>query len=118
MATKTKAADLTQEVIDANQGKTRNRLPVTEGHACLCACKQGITTDALFRPGHDAKMVSQLVAELVNTIADGGKVTKRDIAASAKRLPSDALRAKFVKAATRAVTPKPAKQAATEAEVA
>lgn len=86
----------------------------TTAHACLCECKQGITTDALFRPGYDAKTVSQLVAELTNTIAEGGKVTKRDIAASAKRLPSDALRAKFTRAAERAVAPKPAKQADAE----
>lgn len=89
----------------------------TTAHACLCECKQAITTDALFKPGHDARMVSQLVAELTNTIADGGKVTKRDIAASAKRLPSDALRAKFTRAAERATAPKPAKADA-EAEVA
>lgn len=80
----------------------------TAAHACLCECKQAITTDALFKPGHDARMVSQLVAELTNTIADGGKVTKRDIAASAKRLPSDALRAKFARAAERATARKPA----------
>lgn len=89
----------------------------TTAHACLCECKQAITTDALFRPGHDAKMVSQLVAELYNTIQDGGKVTKRDIAASAKRLPSTALQAKFTRAAERMIAPT-AKQAATEAEVA
>lgn len=86
----------------------------TAAHACLCECKQAITTNALFKPGHDARMVSQLVAELTNTIADGGKVTKQMIAASAKRLPSDALRRKFENAAARAIAPKPAKQAKTE----
>jgi len=79
----------------------------TAAHACLCECKQGITTNALFKPGHDARMVSQLVAELTNTIADGGKVTQRDITTTAKRLPSEPLRVKFTRAAIRAVTPKP-----------
>lgn len=88
----------------------------TTAPACLCECKQAITTNALFKPGHDARMVSQLVAELTNTIADGGKVTKQMIASTAKRLPSDALRAKFTRAAERATAPAPAKQA--EAEVA
>ena len=88
----------------------------TTAHACLCECKQAITTDALFKPGHDARMVSQLVAELTNTIADGRKVTKQTILSTAKRLPSEALQAKFIKAATRAVTPKPEKKADVEAE--
>lgn len=86
----------------------------TTAHACLCECKQAITTNALFKPGHDARMVSQLVAELTNTIADGGKVTKQTIASTAKRLPSDALRAKFQRAAERATAPAPAKQADAE----
>ena len=86
-------------------------------HACLCECKQGITTDALFKPGHDARMVSQLVAELTAAIGDGGEVTKHDIAANAKRLPSDALRAKFTRAAERTIASKPAKQTEAEAEV-
>lgn len=93
---------------------SKQELDANTTHACLCECKQAITTNALFKPGHDARMVSQLVAELTNTIADGGKVTKQMIAASAKRLPSDALRRKFENAAARAIAPKPAKQAKTE----
>lgn len=68
---------------------------------CTCGCGLGITTKALYKPGHDAKHVSVLVAELLNTIQDGGKVTKQTIAAQAKRLPSEALRAKYQRAAAR-----------------
>ena len=93
-----------------------NTETVNPTHVCLCECKQAITTKALFKPGHDARMVSQLVAELINTIADGRKVTKQTILSTAKRLPSEALQAKFIKAATRAVTPKPEKKADVEAE--
>ena len=89
--------------------KTSTTTPGT----CLCGC--GTTTGGKFAPGHDARMVSQLVAELTNTIADGGKVTRQMVAASAKRLPSTALQAKFTRAAERATTPKPAKAETEEA---
>lgn len=85
----------------------------TTSGTCLCGC--GNATRATFAAGHDARMVSQLVAELTNTIADGGKVTKQMIATSAKRLPSAALQAKFARAAERATTPKPAKTETEEA---
>ncbi len=80
-------------------------------HACTCGCGLPITTKALYKPGHDARHVSVLVAELFNTIQDGGKVTKQMIATSAKALPSAPLQAKFHRAAERMVAkatePKP-----------
>lgn len=83
-------------------------------HACTCGCGLPITTKALFKPGHDAKMVSNLVAVVV---ADS--LTKVGIAKLAKTLPSDALRAKFERAAARATAPKPeAKTKADTGEVA
>lgn len=78
-------------------------------HACLCGCGLPITTKALFKPGHDAKMVSNLVAVVV---ADN--LSKAGIAKLAKTLPSDALRRKFENAAARAIAPKPAKQTGDE----
>lgn len=72
-------------------------------HACTCGCGLPITTKALYKPGHDARHVSVLVAELFNTIQDGGNVTKQMIASSAKALPSAPLQAKFFRAADRLV---------------
>lgn len=79
-----------------NTAKTANL------NACLCGC--GGTTRGTFQPGHDARMVSQLVAAIV---ADN--MTKAGIAKLARTLPTDALRAKFERAAARATAPKPAK---------
>lgn len=82
------------------------------GPTCTCGCGLPITTKALFKPGHDAKLVSQLVAVVV---ADS--LTKAGIDKLAKTLPSEPLRRKFYNAAARATAPKPAKAADT-AEVA
>lgn len=75
---------------------------LTTGHFCKCDCGEVITTKATFRPGHDARMVSNLVAVVV---ADS--LTKAGIDKLAKTLPSDALKAKFLRAAARATAPKP-----------
>ena len=72
-------------------------------HHCLCGCGATITTKANYRPGHDARAVSQAVAELVEILQDGGKVTKATIASRAKVFPSEPLKAKFTKAAERMV---------------
>lgn len=74
--------------------------PAKPRNACLCGC--GEPTGGTFRPGHDARMVSALVA---TAVADG--LTKTGIAKLAKNLPSDALRAKFERAVARATAPKP-----------
>ncbi|WP_141379296.1 WhiB family transcriptional regulator [Microbacterium lacticum] len=81
----------------------------TNLNACLCGC--GGATRATFCAGHDAKMISNLVAVVV---ADS--LTKAGIAKLAKSLPSDALRAKFERAAARATAPKPAPEAKADAE--
>ncbi|MFJ4225504.1 hypothetical protein [Microbacterium sp. NPDC089695] len=70
---------------------------------CNCGCGEAIGRRALYRPGHDAKHVSRLVAELFNTIQDGGKVTPAAITSAAKSLPSAALQAKLRRAAERLI---------------
>ena len=90
----------------------------TEAKACACGtCHEAVSPKATYRPGHDARHVSYLVAGLFNDIQDGRKVTKQMIASTAKSLPSEPLRAKFTRAAERMVAkatePKPeAKDAA------
>lgn len=78
---------------------------------CNCGCGETVGRRAIYRPGHDAKHVSRLVAELFNTIQDGGKVTPAAIASTAKSLPSAALQAKFRRAAERLIA-----KAATDTE--
>lgn len=70
---------------------------------CNCGCGEAIGRRAIYRPGHDAKHVSRLVAELLNTIQDGGKLTPAMITSAAKSLPSAALQAKFRRAAERLI---------------
>nr|WP_157797292.1 hypothetical protein [Microbacterium barkeri] len=70
---------------------------------CNCGCGEAVGRRAVYRPGHDAKHVSRLVAELFNTIQDGGKVTPAAITSAAKSLPSAALQAKFRRAAERLI---------------
>lgn len=70
---------------------------------CNCGCGEAIGRRASYRPGHDAKHVSRLVAELFNTIQDGGKVTPAMLTSAAKSLPSAALQAKFRRAAERLI---------------
>ena len=74
----------------------------TSVNTCLCGC--GGTTRGTFKPGHDARMVSQLVA-----VVKADNVTKSGIAKLAKTLPSEALRAKFIRAAERALSTKSTK---------
>ncbi|WP_341998586.1 hypothetical protein MRBLWH7_000350 [Microbacterium sp. LWH7-1.2] len=87
-------------------------------NACACGCGQEVGKRAMYRPGHDARHVSVLVAELFNTIQDGGKVTKQMIASSAKSLPSAALQAKFTRAAERLVAKAEAPKPEAKAEAA
>lgn len=70
---------------------------------CNCGCGEAIGRRAIYRPGHDAKHVSRLVAELFNTTQDGGKITPAAITSAAKSLPSAALQAKFRRAAERLI---------------
>lgn len=95
----------------------------TDAKACACGtCHQVVSPKATYRPGHDARHVSYLVAGLFNDIQDGRKVPKAMINQTAKELPSEPLRAKFVKAAERMVTqatapkPEPKADAKVEAE--
>ena len=82
------------------QAKARATEASTE---CNCGCGEAIGRRAIYRPGHDAKHVSQLVAELFNTIQDGGKITPAAITSAANSLPSAALQAKFRRAAERLI---------------
>lgn len=71
-------------------------------NTCACGtCHEPVGRKAMYRPGHDARHVSVLLQGLINEHADGRKVTKALIAAEAKHLPSERLRAKFTRAAER-----------------
>ncbi len=89
-----------------------------QGHFCLCGCNQVITTKATYKPGHDAAHVSYLLQGLINQEADHGResVTPELIKGQASALPSEALQAKYLRAADRlfnkpAKAPKATKQA-------
>lgn len=88
---------------------TKATKKTTDLNACLCGC--GESTRGTFRPGHDARMVSQLVA-----VVKADSLTKAGIAKLAKTLPSEALRAKFERAAARATAPKPEPKAKADIE--
>lgn len=82
---------------------------------CACnTCNETVGPKAMYRPGHDARHVSVLLQGLINEHADGRTVTKALIAAEAKNLPSERLRAKFIRAAERLA----AKQTEADAKVA
>ncbi|MFB7884984.1 hypothetical protein [Microbacterium sp. NPDC056057] len=68
---------------------------------CNCGCGDATGPKAMYRPGHDARHVSSLIAYLENDVADGKKITAREIASLAKQLPSAPLQAKFTRAAQR-----------------
>ncbi|UNK71738.1 hypothetical protein [Microbacterium sp. H1-D42] len=73
-------------------------------NTCACGtCHEAVGPKAIYRPGHDARHVSALLGGLINTQQDGKPVTKALINAEAKALPSEALRAKFTRAAERLV---------------
>lgn len=69
--------------------------------SCNCQCGEATSPKAMYRPGHDYRHVSTLIGYLENDLADGKKVTAREIASLAKQLPSAPLRAKFTRAAQR-----------------
>jgi len=76
----------------------------TEARACACGtCHEAVGPKATYRPGHDARHVSYLLQGLVNSYADGQPVTKALINGMAKELPSEPLKAKFLRAAERLV---------------
>lgn len=66
---------------------------------CLCGCGQDVTNN--YRPGHDARHVSQCLDELFNAYMDGPRANmdlpdlEEDIF---KALPTPALRSKLQKA--------------------
>lgn len=81
---------------------TKTNTTQTPVNTCACGtCGQQVGPKATYRPGHDARHVSVLVATLQNSIADGREVTKATITTTAKQLPSEALRGKFIRAAER-----------------
>lgn len=45
--------------------KAARRVVVTSAGKCACGCGKGVTSKVNFRPGHDARMVSQLVSLVV-----------------------------------------------------
>lgn len=70
--------------------------PVNSASAfCLCGCYQETSAKSFYRPGHDARHVSNLIAELYNSIQDGQGISQEMIDSSAKSLPSLALKVKF-----------------------
>lgn len=76
----------------------------TGARACACGtCHEAVGPKATYRPGHDARHVSYLLQGLINSYADGQPVTKALINGMAKELPSEPLKAKFVRAAERLV---------------
>jgi len=77
-----------------------SKAPKTIG-TCNCGCGEATGPKAMYRPGHDAKHCSMLLAYLENDQADGKKITTREIAGLAKQLPSAPLQAKFTRAAER-----------------
>lgn len=68
---------------------------------CNCGCGDATSPKATDRAGHDSRHVSTLIAYLENDVADGKKITAREIASLAKQLPSAPLQAKFTRAAQR-----------------
>ena len=64
---------------------------------------QNPKSKARYRPGGDAQHVSYLLQGLINSYADGKPVTKALINGMATELPSEPLRAKFLRAAERLV---------------
>ncbi|HEU5046136.1 MAG TPA: hypothetical protein VFT75_18595 [Nocardioidaceae bacterium] len=59
--------------------KTRNTKPASTTASCGCGCSQPVNGKSNFRQGHDARMVSQLVAAVVGT--DAGSRRNRQAAA-------------------------------------
>lgn len=66
----------------------------TTGNKCLCGC--GTPCGKTFAPGHDARMVSKLFADLRAINLPGrGDTAQRKVDAIFAKLPTDALRAKL-----------------------
>jgi len=65
---------------------------------CLCGCTQPTSGKAFYRPGHDARHVSNLLAALIKQ-ADGKGFSSEMVRQMGKGLPSEALRIKFSTAA-------------------
>lgn len=96
-----------------------NSTAATTGHLCICGCSQIITSKATYKPGHDAAHVSFLLQGLLNEEADQGRaaVTTALIRGEAKNLPSEALQAKFLRAAERLFAAKAPKAPKAKREV-
>lgn len=93
---------------------TVTEIPV---NTCACGtCHEQVGRKSIYRPGHDARHVSALLGGLINDIQDGRTVTPAMIAREAKNLPSEALRAKFTRAAERLAAKQAEAKAAKEAK--
>ena len=69
-------------------------------NTCACQCGEPVGRRALYRPGHDARHVSMLLAP----VKASGKADPKWIERTAALLPSEPLRVKFTRAAERLVT--------------
>lgn len=99
--------DFLESGADNPRSEARNGYPTMNAKApktsgtCNCGCGDATGPKAMYRPGHDSRHVSSLIAYLENDVADGKKITAREIASLAKQLPSAPLQAKFTRAAQR-----------------
>lgn len=73
---------------------TATKTNTAKTNKCLCGC--GTPCGKTFAPGHDARMVKDLLAELKAINLPGrGETAQRKVEAVFAKLPSDALRAKL-----------------------
>jgi hypothetical protein len=63
---------------------------------CACSCGEPVSKTSNFRPGHDARLVSQLLRDLHAEDLDG-PVPDDEVTRALALLPSAALRAKFAR---------------------
>lgn len=74
-------------VVEANTGTQftyRTAKPGDDLRRCLCGCELQVVGKAIYRPGHDARHVSQLATEIVQMVELGqhhAKITKATKAA-------------------------------------
>lgn len=69
-------------VVTANSGTTFNYKGIKPEDArreCLCGCELQVVKKAVYRPGHDARHVSQIVIAIVE-YAEGDKVRRDTLA--------------------------------------
>lgn len=68
--------------------------PTSTAAFCLCGCYEETGPKAFYRPGHDARHVSNLLAAIIAE----GNLSTANVARYSKALPSEALRFKLERA--------------------